>query len=135
MSFVDGAPLEASMLADLENKLALVEGRLPNLSDKTLKNPQILAKKSSTFSVEVGKLTEKILPLTNDDGSNFFSKAPIVVATVSSPKGKLTDDKISITIGEVSTSSATLFIYYDGQSGTKAGTVKPIAVNYIAMAL
>lgn len=131
--FIDGAPLDASILSELETKLATVEGKVISVGDNTIgsSSPQLLAGNFDCGDLLSGKTVSKIIPLTSESGKIFFSKVPTVVATLASPKGGLADDNINIAIGQVTRESATVWIYF---VSTNTVTKKPISINWIALA-
>jgi len=126
--FIDGAPLDASILAELENKVNLVTSKVPAIGNNlTNSTPQMLA-----GTIKPGKFTTKktesvVIPF--DKG--FFSKVPTVVATIVSPKGGLADDNINLAIGDTTTESATIWVYFQSTGGANEKTIN---INWIALA-
>lgn len=131
--FVDGAPLDASLLSSLETKLSLVEGKVITVGDSTIGSsaPQMLAGTFDCGDLDSGKTVSRIIPLTTASSKTFFSKVPTVVATLASPKGGLADDNINIAIGQTTKESVTIWIYFQSTNKTKK---KPVSINWIALA-
>lgn len=131
--FVDGAPLDASLLASLETELSIVKGNSISVGDKTIGSsaPQMLAGTFDCGDLDSGKTVYRIIPLTTASSKTFFSKVPTVVATLASPKGGLANDNINIAIGQTTKESVTVWIYF--QSTNKAKK-KPVSINWIALA-
>ncbi|NDB58911.1 hypothetical protein EB001_10720 [bacterium] len=131
--FVDGAPLDASILAELENKINIVSSKTPSIGDNLSNStPQMLAgivkpgKFTSGGKVK-GQPDKVIIQFTK----GHFSKVPTVVATIVSPQGGLVDDNINIAIGDVTTETATIWVYFQTTNKT---TQKVINISWIALA-
>lgn len=130
--FTDGTPLDAANLNSLVQEFNLVRSSIPQVGRRpgqsSLENslqPQIFGGLTGKQKVTAGK-KEKFV--ANFEG--FFSIPPqAVVANVSSPSGGLANEEISVTIGEIRTDSADIYVYY------KTGDKKEYMVNIYFVAI
>lgn len=128
--FVDGAPLDASILAALESKIDTLSGKVISVGDSSTSGsrPELAA---GTF--KAGKFTSgaKQQSVVIPFNKGTFSKPPTVVATIVSPQGGLTNDNVNIAVGDVTTDSVTIWVYFVTTEKTKEQTIN---INWIALA-
>lgn len=131
--FVDGAPLDASILASLENQITDLK------KDKLEVGLLNSAVKKQIQAGKVGPKMIESMPKTTKDPAVFdvkfvpqFSTDPYLVATLVSPEGGLVDDNIRIAIGDVNESTAKIYVYFQSTGGKSK---KSISINWIAMTM
>jgi len=141
MAFVDGEPIDAAKLGQLETKLNIIESKIPSfgnsnqtisIDNKSITNtqvisqaPQIIVGTSDPITISSAKMTKEIK--FNTDKS--MTKTPIVVACIA---GGESSRIISIRVAKTEPSKFTVAIASPEEAYGLNKSV--IRINYIAVA-
>jgi len=140
MAFVDGEPLDAAKLGQLETKLNIIESKIPTFgnSNQTIsinnsststtqvvsQSPKILVGTSDTITIESAKMSKRI------SFKESFSTIPTVVACI---RGGESQRIISIRVASTEASGFTVAIASPPEAyGDKNKST--LKINYIAVA-
>jgi len=135
MPFVDGEPLDASILNKLNTRLNIIESKIPTFGSS---NPNISLQSSGQESIpEIRCGTSESIPIDGpvikwpiDFGGENMKKNPTVVACIA---GGESDFGISIRVKTITPSGFHVSIYSPKEVYSSKGKSK-IRINYIAIA-